>query len=185
MKELEDIVQNQRDLFDLQDPPSGHEERFSRKLDRWHRRQHTLHYAMNIAASFVLISSLTISAYLFRKKEAIQQPITGLTQVSNEFRETTQYYDTKLNEKMQQLKSLPCIDEQQREKMLAEVNDLDQNDRQLMVELGKDPNNQMIIDAIINQYQTKLEILNKLVNQLSPICKRVNTYLYENNGAAL
>lgn len=93
-----------------------------------------------------------------------------LGQVSPQYREVENYYVHQVNQVENEivnidLKSNPA----QKEMLLKEMKSMDSVYVQLQKELKANPNDDRIINAMIEHYQTKLEVMTYIVSQLKAI----------------
>jgi hypothetical protein len=181
MKNLEEMIRSERDLFDAHEPDDGHINRFVKRLDELEmpKRQFWLNTTwMAVAAALVILVAgwwfLQISGYSLKQTN---QNIAGLT---SEFKEAQSYYQHILGERMNQLRSVNISDPKMKERLITEMDELEKSDELIMNDLRNDPGNEAIIHAIIEQYQTRLNIFNRLLKQLSPLSNHVNNKQYEN-----
>ena len=65
--------------------------------------------------------------------------------------------------------SLDLSNPEQQEALLQEMASMDSVYRDLQKELRANPNDQRIIDAMIKHYQTKLEVMSYILDQLKEI----------------
>ena len=66
------------------------------------------------------------------------------------------------------------VDEKQKAELLKEMSEMDELFVNLQKELKANPDNPVLIDAMINHYQTKIEVLNQIITNLNSI-KQLNT----------
>jgi len=172
MKNIEDIIRENIDKFNEREPVEGHFERFEWKLEkRLHSR--TLHrsivpYLLKAAAVTVLItlSSLWVwDNFIRRDKDTM-----ALGDVSPQYREVENYYVHQVNNMESELRNYYLSDNPEQQKMLKnELQSMDSVYLQLQKDLKANPNDERIINAMIEHYQTKVEVLSYIVNQLKAI----------------
>ncbi|MBL4704630.1 MAG: hypothetical protein JKY54_08920 [Flavobacteriales bacterium] len=88
----------------------------------------------------------------------------SLSDVSPELAEVEGYYMTKVNQKMEKLETLDVDPE-----LLEEINFLDEEFHSLQVEMGESVNNDQIIEAMIDNYRLKLEILEAMLLEFESV----------------
>ncbi len=149
---LEDFIREHRSEFDDLKAPSGLWE----KIDQRKPQVHSLWKWSAIAASALLLISV---GYIFGTRVNRQPEIAGW----KEYQETEQYYESRIQSKMDQIKTLPVSDE-----VTADIQVLDDVYQQLRTQLLEDPNanSQVLLNAMIHHQQQKLEIMEKILNRV-------------------
>jgi len=176
MKNIDDLLRDAD--FDNAEPNEGHFERFRDKLEN---KQLPQKKKFQISAMFlktaVVLALVGLSAFFtynnFFISESVAAP-NGLTlsDVSDEYREIETYLQTEVNQKIEEFQNLECSsDVIQKEVVLSELNELDTTYKALQQELLQNANDERIINAMINSYQKKVEILDHVINQVNERCK--------------
>lgn len=149
--------------FDDKDLPEGHMGRFTTRLDSaLHSNKKVLKFQVySIAASIAVI--VAISIILFIKISQLHQQPTLLAGVSPELAETELYYQSKIHDGMQVLAGNNLIDEQ----VLNDLEEMDNSFKVITKDLKKNPRDERIINAVIQIYQLKLDVINDLLFQLN------------------
>ncbi len=118
---------------------------------------------MRVAASVVvlLVSGSLIGPYFFHSQQSAL--VNSLAEVAPEFGEMEQYYTKQINLKVQQLASF-----QPDNKVLEDLKELDGFYADLKKELQNAPEGaeERIVNAMINNYRTKLEILDQVLKKI-------------------
>jgi hypothetical protein len=172
MKSIEEIVRNNKDLFDGAEPSEGHLERFNRKLEmRFSARiikRSIVPYLLRAAVVTLLVtlSSLWTWDHFIRS----DRNRMTLGSVSPEYREVENYYIHQVNLMESELGIIdPKNNPEQNKILLSEMRSMDSVYVQLQKELKANPNDERIINAMIEHYQTKVEVMSYIVNQLKAI----------------
>lgn len=93
-----------------------------------------------------------------------------LGQVSPQYKEVENYYVHQVNLMESELVNIDLKNNPEQKKMLlSEIKSMDSVYVQLQKELKANPNDERIINAMIEHYQTKVEIMSYIVNQLKEI----------------
>jgi len=179
MRTIDEILMNNRDFFDDGEPSKGHFERFSRKLEM---RFHTVRVKRSIvpyllrAAVVTLLITLS-SLWTWEHFINPDRNRMSLGEVSPEFREVENYYLHQVNLMENEIGSIDFSNNpDQKEMMLTEIKSMDSVYVQLQKELKTNPNDERIINAMIEHYQTKVDVMNFIVNQLKAIRnEQINT----------
>ena len=148
--------------FDDRDLPEGHLGRFTTRLDsNLHSNKKVLKLQLfSIAASIAII--IGVSAILFLKLSQLHQPPTLLAGVSPELEETELYYQSSIQNGMQVLEGNELIDEQ----VISDLEEIDNSFKFITEDLKKNPRDERIINAVMQIYQLKLDVINDLLKQL-------------------
>jgi hypothetical protein len=172
MKTIEDIIRNNRDFFEDREPSEGHFDRFSVKLEiRSNSRtikRSIVPYLLRAAVVTILVtlSSLWTWDHFIRKDSGRMT----LGQVSPQYREVENYYMHQVNMMEGEIVNTDLHNSpEQKEMLLKEMKSMDSTYVLLQKELKANPNDERIINAMIEHYQTKLEVMTYIVNQLKTI----------------
>jgi len=93
-----------------------------------------------------------------------------LGQVSPQYKEVESYYVHQVNLRESELLNVNLSNNPEQKQMLVnEMKSMDSVYVQLQKELKVNPNDERIINAMIQHYQTKLEVMTYIVNQLKEI----------------
>ena len=160
---LEEFVSANKESFDRHEPdPSlwlkinpGEPQREKRRYLNW------LRYA---AALALIFAGFSAGIYFLVNGGGSESGIQS--QLSQEIEETENYYNTLVNEKYHELKTYLVDDQETHEMLLTDMEELDEIYKELKVDLNDDVSNPEVIDAMIQNYRIKLEILEDLLSQL-------------------
>jgi hypothetical protein len=172
MKNIDDIIREGRHLFDEQEPIDGHFERFNWKLEkRLHSatsRRSIAPYLLKAAVVTILVtlSSLWTWDHFIRADRGRMT----LSDVSPQYREVENYYVHQVNLVENELQTVDLKNNPEQKQMLQqEIKSMDSVYVQLQKDLKANPNDERVINAMIEHYQTKLEVMTYIVNQLKAI----------------
>ncbi|PIE85997.1 MAG: hypothetical protein CSA05_02770 [Bacteroidia bacterium] len=178
MKKLEDIIRENKELFDTFEPESNHFDRFEQKLNKQNMRKNK--YSFNFyfkiasfAAMLVLVVMLTWKFYKenYEKTASPQYKNVVLSDVSDEYKEVEMYLKSNVNDKIDEFENISCTNADfQIDNILKELKELDETYKELQQELKENGNDQRIIDAMIDCYQNKIELLNRVISQVNKNC---------------
>ena len=179
MSGIEDKIRKNIHLLNAEEPLTGHRERFSDRLDQFHAEQHERWYerydlSLRIAAAviiFAVIGTLLYSGAFSRLKSIVSEQIVA-AEIPTEVREVMQYYNVITEQKVEEIDKLAVSeDEAQRVKAMAmkELKELEQDRIALEKEYAKQPGNERIMNAMLNNQQRKSEILDKILNTLNQV----------------
>ena len=172
MKTIEEIIRSNRDFFEDGEPSEGHLERFNRKLGiRFGTvtiKRSIVPYLLKAAVVTLLVtlSSLWTWDHFIRS----DRNRMALGDVSAEYKEVENYYIHQVNFMESEISTIDLVSNtEQREMLRKEIRSMDSVYVQLQKELKANPDDERIINAMIEHYQTKLEIMTFIVNQLKAI----------------
>jgi hypothetical protein len=172
MKSIEDIIRSNKDFFEDAEPSEGHLERFNRKLEKRFQtntiKRSIVPYLLKAAVVTLLItlSSLWTWDHFIRTGSSRMT----LGQVSPQYKEVENYYVHQVNMMEGEIVNVDLKNNpQQKEMLLKEMKSMDSTYVSLQKELKANPNDERIINAMIEHYQTKLEVMTYIVNQLKTI----------------
>jgi hypothetical protein len=172
MNRLEEIFKNNRGEFDDREPSDGHFERFSFKLaTRLHAgraKRSILPYLLKAAVVTLLVTLSSLWTFDHFVRPNLKTKMT-LSEVSPEYREVESYYVQQVNFMENEFTALDLSNPEQKEALMKEMASMDSVYTELQKELRANPNDQRIIDAMIKHYQTKIEVMSYILEQLREI----------------
>ena len=179
---IDKIFKELEGQFDTEEPMEGHQARFLDKLGTAQgtisintKKPTTWWKPLSIAASIVLLCALAIG--LPNLNPSTEQQLAN---ISPEVSETRLYFTTLIEQQVSELEasSTPQT-EQMITEVLAQLKKLDENYLKLEQDLidGGDPN--LILSAMINNFQTRIALLQDVMNQIETI-ENYNNYDDEN-----
>ncbi|MBE0678516.1 MAG: hypothetical protein IH592_07100 [Bacteroidales bacterium] len=183
MNTIEEIIKRGRGNFDDREPSEGHFERFSFKLaTRLHAvkaKRSILPYLLKAAVVTLLVTLSSLWTFDHFVRPNLKRTMT-LSEVSPEYREVENYYVSQVSFMQNEFTSLDLTNPEQKETLLNEMASMDSVYVELQKELRANPNDQRIIDAMIKHYQTKLEVMSYILDQLRQIkAETVNPVSHE------
>ncbi|MUP45476.1 DUF4179 domain-containing protein [Gramella sp. BOM4] len=170
--------------FDIQEPHSGHRERFFKKLDRQQeqpvekgRVRKLWLPAMGIAASF-LVAFLLLGEVFGTNLNAKS---ADLASISPEMKQTQEFYTGLISRELNALKAEKSPETEaiindaltQMEKLESEYESLKKD----LADSGKD---NRVIHAMIQNFQQRIDLLNNVLSQIENI-KTLKTQNHESN----
>ncbi len=172
MKTIEEIIRNNKDFFEEAEPSKGHFERFNRKLEIRFLvnmpKRSIVPYLLRAAVVTLLVtlSSLWTWDHFIRPGSSRMT----LGQVSPQYKEVENYYIHQVNMMEGEIVNVDLKNNPKQKTMLInEMRSMDSVYVSLQKELKANPNDERIINAMIEHYQTKLEVMNYIINQLKTI----------------
>ncbi len=186
MKNIEEIIRENRNLFEDAEPMDGHIERFNWKLEKRLHSKETkrsiVPYLLRAAVVTVLVtlSSLWVWDHFIRADKGMT-----LGEVSPQYREVENYYIHQVNMMEGEIKNDEATSSpEQKAELQKELQSMDSAYVQLKKELKANPSDERIINAMIEHYQTKVEVMSYIVSQLKAI-RNENQNKHENGKVSL
>lgn len=198
MDELKNFIEQNRSQFDDCEPMDGHFDRFMQKLEA--EQRHTIGprrsrtQILKIAAVAIIsivLGATVAKSFVNRSVKLIETELANAdpdapmklierttnyvkAKVEPEYRETQNYYINLVDNRLDEIRATETVDEKQKAELLKEMSEMDELFVNLQKELKANPDNPVLIDAMINHYQTKIEVLNQIITNLNSI-KQLNT----------
>lgn len=168
------IIENPN-FFDDQIPPLGHKNRFIEKLDNKQEDDPVVKkwWAFTrIAAVIVLFISVSVVLFRYSFSDLSGAVIKEATRISfsEEIEEVFAYYDALSTANIKKIDQLALNEQEaQRVKAIAgkQLENLDANLAAIEKEYAKNPDNQMLKAAMVNNKRMKAEIVDNIVKQLN------------------
>jgi hypothetical protein len=113
-----------------------------------------------IAASIVIILGVfSIVALGFRD--------TSVNVANQELQEIDMHYQGLVSYQVQLVKSNTRLTSAEKEEFLSFMTELDEEYQLLKLELGKNLDNELVLEAIINNYKKRIELIENLLHQIN------------------
>ncbi|MGB1284123.1 MAG: hypothetical protein ACPG44_06615 [Polaribacter sp.] len=160
--------------FDFQEPHASHLERFERKLNNTKNNHKTSWKWLSIVASIVLVFGFWLGSNH-------QKPPIGLAAISPKMEEVQTYFVATIHQELKTLEENRSLEtETIIENALEELEELEDSYNTFIQELTKNGQQQKIVNAMIKNYQQRLEILENVLKQLEQIKNQniVNNEIY-------
>lgn len=187
---IEELILNNLDELNDYEPAEGHFERFQAKLNAEGKRKRfnfTLVWKVAAAVVFVLLATNQAYIYFSSDKNGVfvenKNEALTLASVSAEYGEVEFYYTSAINQGLNQWNLLAAngyISATEQEAMNTELADFEERFKSLQADLAANPNDERVINAMIEYYKAKLEIINMIVNKLQEVKQQKNNN-HENN----
>lgn len=181
---IEELIYKNLNGLNEREPSDGHFDRFEAKLNaQYKKKKFTFNVVWKVAAAVIFVLLATNQAYIYLSPNnqgvvlnSASLEGTTLSSVSNEYTEVEFYYNNAINVGLDQWKSLTLdghisIEEQQM--MDAELTEFEDRFKVLQEDLAANPNDERVINAMLEYYQTKLSIINMIVSKLEEV-KQIN-----------
>jgi hypothetical protein len=172
MKNIEEIIRSNRDFFGDEEPSKGHVERFERKLElRFHARGAVKRSIVPYLLKAAVVTLLVTLSSLWTWDHFIRPDRNRMTlgDVSPQYKEVENYYLHQVNLMESEIKTIDLNNPEQKKMLEKEMKNMDSVYVQLQKDLKANPDDERIINAMIEHYQTKVEVMNYIINQLKVI----------------
>ena len=167
MNNLEKQIREQRLLLDSDRPREGHEDRFRQKLERLPGqapvRRIRFRHAIQVAASLAII--LTSSILLVRSNQGDDK--LAKEEIPEAIVEANVYFASQVDARYDEIKEFEFNDQEEKDLLLKELQDLESYHKQLMKDLEANPGDERVVNALIRHYQLKLEVMDQIITQLN------------------
>ncbi|WP_421919012.1 hypothetical protein [Marinifilum sp.] len=178
MIELEKVFRKHKEEFDDRNPGNDHLENFLGKLNNEQKKKSLFGISgfLKVAtiAIFVVLSGIT--GYQIRKMQTPEQP--GLGAISPEYEEVELFYTSNIDSQLKMIERMGNFDNTNHQSILAEeLKEMDKRYNQLKEELKLHPDDDRIIQAMIEYYQVKTNVLNRIIEQLYQVRKQTKSNL--------
>lgn len=170
--ELERLILNNRNSIQDEEPKNGHFERFEVRLQKASRPARKIYFqpVLKIAAIivFALLAVNQARIYLIPEKKAT----LSLGSISEEYREVEFYYTNSIQLGMNQwekLKSEGFVSESEQLMMQKEQEEFDQMYQKLLIDLKANPDDERVINAMLEYYQARMNVISLVINKLKEV----------------
>ncbi|HPF51853.1 MAG TPA: hypothetical protein PK335_09785 [Draconibacterium sp.] len=190
---IEEMILKNMEALNDNEPLDGHFERFEKKLNAESKgRSITWKGVLKIAAVviFVMLATNQISIYFSPETKGLAGLVLNKTENTNislaslspEYKEVEFYYTTSINTGLDQwnkLSNAGLISEDEQAMMNDELKDFENMYKNLQQDLAANPNDERVINAMLEFYQVKLSVITMIVNKLEEVKQQKNNH-YEN-----
>jgi hypothetical protein len=187
---IEEIILNNLKELNDYEPMDGHFERFQAKLNKQNgKKKITFSLVWKVAAAVVFVLLAVNQANIYFSPDKQNDGLTAnnsgfsLASVSPEYKEVEFYYTNAINVGLNQWNKLEAdgfISETEKELMNTELSEFEVRFKNLQTDLAANPSDERVINAMLEYYQAKLEIINMIVNKLQEV-KQEKNKSHENN----
>jgi len=172
MDELEKYIVENKEEFDVFEPNEGHFERFQQKLKKQEKKTivfKPMFFAKAASvAVLITLSSLWFYQNVIQEKQEQYYGDLQLQNTSSEYNEIEVYYTSQVKSKYNEINSLDKNNEESK-MMLKEISEMDSLYKNMQEDLKKNPNDERVVNAIIQHYKIKIQVLNKIINRLNNV----------------
>ncbi|CAL66826.1 hypothetical protein [Christiangramia forsetii] len=170
--------------FDIEEPHTGHEKRFFKKLSKRSRVSEKKGKVRSLWAPIIGIAASFLLAFFLLGEfitPAASAKNSDLASISSEMKQTQEFYTGVIK------KELTALNEEKSPETEVIINDaliqmekLDRNYENLKKDLIKSGKDNRVIHAMIQNFQQRIDLLNNVLTQIENI-KTLKKDSYENN----
>jgi len=166
---LDKLIQDNPEIFSYGEPPEGHFARFEARMKRTRQSmaKEFRIYLLKIAALVVFIFLAT--ALFIREVRLFQASGAEILSAAGEteLEQAEKYYSGLMDDYYGRINQLEFLEDENEKKLLIrELREMDNNVEVMKEDLRKDPENEIIINAIISHYQIKLELMDEIITRI-------------------
>ena len=168
MKPVDDFIRDNRELFNADDPPEGHLDRFYEKLKASGDSGKTRTLSMILKIAAVLVIGLFLSALLYKGFSLYHSVLEDDSCLNTELCEAEDFYSKQAETYYHRIEKMPFTnDPQTRKEILKELREMDAQVAGMKEDLKQNPNDERIIHTIINYYQEKIDLMDMIIARTS------------------
>lgn len=178
--EIENLFERLSGDFDFEIPNEGHQKRFLEKLERQNgvvtlKRKNNWWKPLSIAASVVLL--VGIGLFTFNQQDSIDERVV---EISPEISNTEFYFASLVEEQVRKLEEEKTpANAKLVEDTLGQLKQLENDYKQLELDLVNGGNSEIILNAMIINFQTRIDLLKEVLASIENI-KNINPQNDEN-----
>ena len=181
---IEDMLKQNIDALNDNEPMEGHFARFEEKLAKQNpkKRKITLNVIWKVAAVLVFAFLAGNQAYIYFSPDnqgmfasSNQNNDITLASLSTEYEEVEFYYTNSINSGIEQWNKLNeegLISEDEQAMMSEELAEFETRFKSLQNDLKTNPEDERVINAMLEYYQAKLSVINIIVDKLEEVKQR-------------
>jgi hypothetical protein len=167
---LEDFIQQNRALFDREEPPVGHFERFQKRLDE-PAKGGSFRGVVKFFPWFMAAASILLLLFVSTIKiNETNKAGIELAQISPELKETQGFFESTIRKEIAQIESAKNPENQKIiEDGFTQMKKLEENYQKLTLELKESGENKRVIFAMITNFQQRIDVLQTILLQLEEL----------------
>ncbi len=172
MDELKKLIAENREMFDSAEPSEGHIDRFSDILNQQNKQDNkTINFTWTAMLKVASVAILVVLSGLYVTERLFELvPEAKHTQSNPEFSETQQYYVQMVSLRIGEIEQMDKVmTSEQRQVLMEEMTNMDNMYKKLQNDLNAMPNDPRIMQAMLQHYQMKMDILNRIINDLENV----------------
>ena len=177
---IEELILNNLEGLNENEPMDGHFARFEAKLKTQHKKRNiTFNVVWKVAAAVIFVLLATNQAFIYFSPN--QQNLffnshsnseVTLASVSTEYEEVEFYFTNAISVGLNQWNTLNddgFISNEEQQMMDSELAEFEERFKTLQKDLAANPKDERVVNAMLEYYQTKLGVINMIVNKLEEV----------------
>lgn len=166
---LDKLIQDNIESISYGEPPEGHFERFEARMQRT-RHSMAKEFRISVLKIAALVVFIFLATALFVREVRLFQS-SGAEILSaageTELEQAEKYYSGLMDDYYGRINQLEFSDDENEKRLLIrELREMDNNVEVMKDDLRNDPDNEIIINAIIGHYQIKLELMDEIITRI-------------------
>jgi hypothetical protein len=180
---IEEIILQNIEKLNDSEPTDGHFDRFQEKLNNQNKKRKvnfSIIWKVAAAVIFVLLATNQAAIYFSPNNQGLfvaeNDTEISLSSVSSEYEEVEYYYNNAINVGLNQWNSLNSdglISEEEQLMMDEEFSEFETLYKNLQDDLKSNPNDERVVNAMLEYYEAKLSVINMIVTKLQEV-KQIN-----------
>lgn len=177
---IEEIIFKNLEQLNENEPLEGHFDRFEAKLNAQNKKKKiTFSIVWKVAAAVIFVLLATNQAYIYLSPnqqssllDVTKKSDVSLASVSNEYKEVEFYYTNAISVGLNKWNTLSddgFISAEEQETMNEELSEFEDRFKMLQQDLAANPNDERVINAMLEYYQAKLSVINMIVDKLEEV----------------
>lgn len=126
---------------------------------------------LRVAASIILLMGLSLTAFLMMGNPASN--VDG-GYANEELLDIDMYYKNLVHQQVQLVKNHPALAVKDKDEFLSFMEELDHEYEQLRLELANNLDNERVLEAIVNNYKKRIELIENLLKQINASKKEMD-----------
>ncbi|MDA3894456.1 MAG: hypothetical protein PF517_22570 [Salinivirgaceae bacterium] len=169
MDELKKLIEQNRQLLDSAEPSERHFDKFKKMLmEKKETQSRSIVWLTILKVASVAILVVLSGLYLTEHFILDAEPLASQKNV--EFSEARQYYIQLVDQRIGTIEEMESyMTPEQKEVLVDEMTEMDVMYKKLQKDYKAMPNDPRIIQAMLQHYQMKMDILNRIVNDLENV----------------
>ena len=184
MKDIELLIRENKGAFDGFEPSDGHFERFTAKLEAMAyiapKKVSIAPYLLKAAAVAILVT--LSSLWTWENVLSPDAKSMTLSEVSPEYSQVEQYYVQQVSMIENEIQTIDIVSNEDQSKILMdELKEMDKMYEELQKDLNANPSDERVVNAMIEHYQRKVEVMSYILTQLKEVNdeNQINSENYE------
>lgn len=184
---IEELITKNLEELNSEEPLDGHFDRFENKLNTLHKKnKFNFNFLLKVAAAIIFVLLASNQAFIYFSTDnqnsifnAFDKKEVTLSSVSQDYQEVEFYYTNAINtglDKWNSFASEGLISDEEQQIMNSELADFERQFKTLQSDLKNNPNDQRVISAMLEYYQSKLNVINLIVTKLQEVQQTNKNY---------